>query len=79
MLLIPELDVDHSLNITNTMLNYTHENDIVLVWLRDNSYLFEGSEVSMRYLLIEACHVHVIIHLHLKFCRDRWSDRTDTT
>ena len=32
----------------------------------------------MRYLLIEACHVHVIIHLHLKFCRDRWSDRTGT-
>jgi hypothetical protein len=31
-------------------------------------------------ILINAtCHIHCMIHLHLRFCRDLWSDRTGTT
>jgi hypothetical protein len=29
-------------------------------------------------LINEACHMHCMIHLHLKFYRDLWSDRTGT-
>jgi hypothetical protein len=30
-------------------------------------------------LINAACHIHCMTHLHLKFCRDLWSDRTGTT
>jgi hypothetical protein len=35
--------------------------------------------MKLSILINAACHMYYIIHLHLKFGRDLWSDRTGTT
>ena len=66
-----------------------------VLYLKEGKVLFEVCTVSegrwsivwglycmwrkWNILINTACHMHCMIHLHLKFCRDLWSDRTGTT